>query len=217
MAGMAQDSDDALPPGELRERVWGDLMRARAAAYPLPVHGHHPNFRGAGDAAERLVPELLRRYLRPGDAALCAPDLVLRPLRAGLLRAGVRVVVPAKHGRGWRGLEPARVDPHRASSIAGAEREGEALAELPRLKLAAVALVAVDAGGGWLGKGYGFRLPDAARGLPVVSLAHPLQAVARIDAPEGLLALWATPEEVRVPNVENPSAGATGGPVDWTE
>lgn len=215
MAGMPEDAPPPdAPAGELRERVWAALMRARAAAYPLPVHGHHPNFRGAGEAAERLVRELLARGLRPGQAVLSYPDYVLKPLRSRLLRAGVPVIVPAQHGGGWRRLEPGRVDPARASSIAGAEREGEAVAALPPLRLAAVALVAVADDGAWLGKGYGFALPAAAAGLPAVALAHPLQRVPRIATPDGRLALWATPDAVHVPNVENPSAGGLGPTLD---
>lgn len=190
-----------LTPGELRDEVWARLTQARVAAYPLPVHGHHPNFKGAASAASLLLGHLTASgRLAPGDLVLAYPDYVLRPLRQGALEAGVDLVVPAKHGQGWRLLKSREVEPREASSIAGAERCGERLAERPPARLAFVACVAVDAYGFALGKGYGFgsgHLSAELAGLPCASIAHPLQLVPRVPAPTLRLELWATPADVR--------------------
>lgn len=196
-----------MTAGELRERVWGDLMRHHAAAYPLPAHGHNPNFRGAGEAAARLAEALLAPgarapRLRPGDAVLAAPDYVLKPLRRALLDLGVHLWVPARYGDGYRLLRAGAVPSARAASIAGAERHGEPQPALPdpaALRCCLVACVVVHPGGGYLTKGYGFRPPDAAAALPRAALVHPRMIHPERFEPEGRLQLYATPDEVHRP------------------
>lgn len=184
-------------PGEVRERVWVALQKAGAVAYPAPAFGHHPNFRGASQAAKILLPELFSRgLLEPGDTVLSYPDYVLRGLRKGLLESGVSVVVPAQHGDAYRLLASSKVTPAKASTIAGAEKEGEPLTTPPHCRLALVACVAVSRAGQSLGKGYGFSLPAAALELPVVTLVHPLQVLPDLPASDHVLTAFATPEEV---------------------
>lgn len=185
----------SLTPGELREQVWVKLMKARALAYPYPPFGHHPNFKGAGAAAKLLLEELLAKGdLRLGDTVLSYPDYVLRGFRKGCLEAGVHVVVPAKYGKGFRFLESGVVKASKASTIAGAEKEGEILSDLPVIKLSAVACVVASQDGFALTKGFGFALPEDARRLPTVSVVHPLQIVSSVPAPEYELRVWATPK-----------------------
>ena len=186
-----------MTPGQVREQVWVALQKAGAVAYPAPAFGHHPNFVGAGQAAKLLLPELFARgYVKPGDTVLSYPDYVLKPLRKGLLEAGVSVVVPAKHGDDYRLLTSGKVAPAKASSIAGAEQVGERIAELPSCRVTLVACVAVAAAGGGLGKGYGFGLPGQARGLPSFTLVHALQVLAAVPEPEHALTAFATPAGV---------------------
>lgn len=183
--------------GEVRERVWVALQRAGAVAYPAPAFGHHPNFQGASQAAKLLLPELLARGLvKPGDTVLSYPDYVLKALRKGMLEAGVSVVVPAKHGDDYRLLTSGKVAPASSSSIAGAEKEGERITELPSCRLALVACVAVSRAGSGLSKGYGFSLPATAKELPLFTLVHPLQILLEVPAPDHALSAFATPEEV---------------------
>jgi len=201
---------DPPTPGPVRDWVWAALMRARQVAYPLPPHGHHPNFTGAGEAATRLLEHLFEsNALRPGDTVLSYPDYVLKPLRKGLLEAGVSVVVPAKHGPHYQLLESGEVPPGGASSIAGAERHGqhlETFSPAHTLRFAFVACVAVSGRGEVLSKGYGFRLPEEARGLPAATLAHPLQVFESLEGDAPKVVLYATPQEVK-----NLSARAEGG------
>lgn len=192
-------------PGALRDWVWRTLARARQVGYPLPPHGHHPNFTGAAGAAAKLLGVLLTsRRLAPGAVVLSYPDMVLKPLRKRLLEAGVHVVVPAQHGPRYRLLRSGVVAPGRASSIAGAEREGELIAALPPLTFAFVACVAVSRSGAVLSKGYGFTLPAEALGLPSATLVHPLQVVPELQPDVPPVFLFATPEGVT--EVKNPSA-----------
>lgn len=173
-------------------------MQRRQVGYPLPPHGHHPNFTGAGKAATLLVQDLLgRRALNPGDTVLCYPDLVLKPLRKRLLEAGVHIVVPAQHGEHYRLLRSGVVDAGKASSIAGAEREGEDVADLspvlPAVRFTFVACVAVTLRGEVLTKGYGFALPESVWDLPSATVVHPLQVVGGLEADAPGVASFATP------------------------
>jgi len=172
-------------------------MRARAAVYPLPVSGHHPNFRGAGAAADLLVAHLIdSETVRPGDTVLSYPDYVLRPVRKRLLEAGADLLVPAKYGRGYRLLKSGLVAPHASSSIAGAERQGILLEELGEVRLVLVACVAFDGEGHWLSKGYGFQLPERVRRLASATIVHPLQQVASLPVYDGRVTFMATPDKV---------------------
>lgn len=185
----------------MRDWVWGRLLAARQVAYPLPPHGHHPNFKGAAEAAARLLEHLFQTArLRPGDTVLAYPDYVLRPLRQRLLEAGVSVVVPAQHGPHYRRLESGVVDARAASSIAGAERQGELLTALPDpalLRLSLVACVAVSVRGEVLSKGYGFSLPPETHHLSAATIVHPLQVLGALQGDRPGVALYATPEAVR--------------------
>lgn len=172
-------------------------MRRRQVGYPLPPHGHHPNFTGAAKAASLLLEHLLMtRALTPSDTVLSYPDMVLKPLRKRLLEAGVSVVVPAQHGDRYRLLQSGVVDAGKASSIAGAEREGEDVAALPPLSFTFVACVAVSRTGDFLTKGYGFALPPEIAALPSATLVHPLQVLERLEADAPPVTLYATPEAV---------------------
>ena len=191
---MALPTDTS--PGAVRDFVWSELSGQRQVGYPLPPHGHHPNFTGAAKAATLLLAHLLKtQTLTPGDTVLSYPDMVLKPLRKRLLEAGINVVVPAQHGEHYRLLKSGAVNPGKASSIAGAEREGE-LVKLPEVKFVFIACVAVSPAGDVLSKGYGFTLPQTVLGLSSATVVHPLQIVPGLlpDAPP--VELLATPTEV---------------------
>ena len=196
------NSEAAVTPhferaGDLREWVWAALMKERQVAYPLPPRGHHPNFKGAGVAAARLVDFLLEHaHLRPGDSVLSYPDYVLKPLRKRLLEREINVIVPAKYGDGYRLLDPHKVPPEGGSSIAGAERHGEMITALPGLRMAFIACVAVSEQGDTLDKGYGFRLPEELGALPKATLAHPLQRFKTLPERSSPVRFYATPQEV---------------------
>ena len=183
-------------PGAVRDFVWRELSRKRQVGYPLPPHGHHPNFTGAGVAATLLLKRLLEsRALTPGSTVLSYPDMVLKPLRKRLLEAGVNVIVPAQHGERYRLLESGVVHAGRASSIAGAEREGEDVGSLPPVSFVFVACVAVSRTGEVLTKGYGFAPPPVLE-LPRATVVHPLQVMTRLEADAPPVTLFATPLEV---------------------
>ena len=72
-----------LTAGAYREQVWDELARRCACAYPLPPHGHCPNFTHARKAAAQLL-------AHPQVAALhtliVGPERALYPLRTLALK-----------------------------------------------------------------------------------------------------------------------------------
>ncbi|WP_041658234.1 5-formyltetrahydrofolate cyclo-ligase [Marinithermus hydrothermalis] len=180
--------------GELRERVWNALALHRAAAYPTPPHGHHPNFVGARRAAERLMahPAWAR-----AEVVLAGPDQVLKPLREAALRDGKRLVLPHPD-RAGRFLLLDGVPPEALRRVRDAPKYGQpvALEALP-VDLVLVGSVAVDPAFGWVGKGYGFPPRRLEVGAPWATLVHPLQLLPELPVPpERRIDLIATPYEL---------------------
>ena len=188
----------AMTAGELREHIWTQLMQQRAAAYPLPPTGHHPNFKGSAEAADHLLKHLFDgEFLDEGMTILSYPDYVLKPVRRELLERGVTVIVPAKYGKGFRKLEPSKVTAARASSISGAEKEGLLIEQLPEVEMIFLACVAIGKKGEVLGKGDGFRLAEK-YDIAMATIVHPLQVVASVPESAVRVTEYATPEKVSV-------------------
>ncbi|HEY8489770.1 MAG TPA: 5-formyltetrahydrofolate cyclo-ligase, partial [Dehalococcoidia bacterium] len=174
---------------EVREAVWRALEEAGAAAFPGP-RGRIPNFRGSGQAAERLrtLPEWRR-----ARAIKCNPDYAQRAVRLRALQDGkvVYVAVPRLRGeRPFLELDPARLGARlrEAITIGGAERLGRhvAVEDLPPIDLIVAGTVAADRTGARIGKGGGYSdleyalLRSAGKvgeDTVIVTTVHPLQVV----------------------------------------
>lgn len=185
-----------MKPGDIREEIWTNLIKENAAAYPLPPYGHNPNFKGSSEAATLLLEELLKRaMIKPGDTVLSYPDYVLKQLRKGLLGTGINVIVPAKFGKSYRLVTASAENAEEGSSISGAEKVGVSIKDLPDLKMAFVACVAITNRGYYIDKGYGFHLPESVRDLSSATIVHPLQVVKELES-EVSVNLFATAEKV---------------------
>ncbi|WP_161636067.1 5-formyltetrahydrofolate cyclo-ligase, partial [Deinococcus phoenicis] len=138
----------ALSVGAFREQLWDRLAGTRAVTYPLPPHGHHPNFVRARDAARQLLahPEVAGL-----QTLIVGPERVLLPLRKLALGAGVTLYVPHQNKAGWY---------WRLQDPAGAQLSRMAAVGEPRLRpegaqAAVLACLAADRRGGGGGKGFG--------------------------------------------------------------
>ena len=172
------------------------MLKERALVYPIPANGHNPNFKGAGKAAKLLVEELFAiGKIKAGDTVLSYPDYVLRPVRKLLLEKGVVVIVPAKY-KGYRRLDGGEVNAWIGSSIAGAEKEGELISQLPNPVMAFVSLVAIDQSGAGISKGYGFSLPPDLKGIYKAAIVHPIQILDKLPEAELNLTIYAQPQKV---------------------
>lgn len=182
--------------GAIRTQIWNKMLKERVLAYPIPANGHHPNFKGAGKAAKLLVDELFAiGKLKAGDTVLCYPDYVLRPVRKLLLERGVVVIVPAKY-KGYRRLDGGKVNAWVGSSIAGAEKEGELISDIPNIVMSFIAVVAIDKSGASISKGYGFVLPLGLKDIYKAAIVHPIQIVSKLPESELILTIYANPQKV---------------------
>jgi 5-formyltetrahydrofolate cyclo-ligase len=176
----------------IRERVWSRLEAEGLAAFPKPIAGRIPNFRGAEQAAERL---LASEPFAAARTVKINPDAPQRPLRFRALRAGKRVLVPTPRLRGgFFLLDPAHIAAEHylaAASISGFARFGRALplADLPAIDLIVMGAVAVAADGARVGKGEGYaeleyavlcELGRLRPGVVVCTTVHDVQVVDEI-------------------------------------
>ncbi|WP_291423458.1 5-formyltetrahydrofolate cyclo-ligase [Deinococcus sp.] len=176
--------------GACREAVWNALERTRLCSFPLPPHGHCPNFKGARDAARQL---LAHPRLAALDSLIVGPERALLPLRKLALESGKVLYVPhqKKAGWYWRLTDPAGASLSKMSAV------GE-----PRLipegaRAVVLACVGVDRQGGRLGKGYSWGARGLGLSLPEFTLAHPLMLRDQLPCPpDSRVSLIATPQEV---------------------
>lgn len=180
-----------MKAGELREQIWSELVRQNACAYPLPPHGHNPNFKGARAAAKKLF-EL--EVLRSAGVVLVGMEAALLPMRQLLLEAGQAVVVPhrTKAGAYWR-LEDA---PKSAARIENFHVFGTAC-DFEAVQVAVLASVAVDSRGRRLSKGFGFGARGAPKPVPTLTLAHPIMVLKALEVEvDSQVDAFATPKNL---------------------
>lgn len=174
---------------EIRERIWRRLDEEGLAAFPRPIHGRIPNFKGSHQAAARLaeLPEF-----QDASAIKVNPDAPQLPVRNLVLEQGKLLLMPTPRLReGFLLLDPAEPrtqDFRHAASIAGAAKLGRriGLDELPRIDLIVVGTVAVTEAGARVGKGEGYaeleyatlrQLNRIGEAVPIATTVHDVQVV----------------------------------------
>lgn len=178
----------------VRESVWRKIEELGVADFPLPARGRIPNFKGAEEAARRLIslPEAASARV-----VFVNPDSPQAPLRRMLLEKGVLVVVSTPRiSSGFILLDPRRIPRglyHWASTIKGMVKLGEKVhpSALPRIDMFIAGSVAVNRMGARLGKGEGYseleygilthyeRLNEK---TPIATTVHDIQVV-DVDIP----------------------------------
>lgn len=206
-----------------RDYVWDALERQKLGAYPFPVRGRIPNFRGAKEAAARLMETPL---LQSARRIKVNPDSPQRFVRAEALRRGIQVYVPTPRlAGGFMLLDPASIPQDaiwKASARSNWERYARpvALEDLPEMDLIVTGCVAVTPEGKRAGKGAGYSDLEFAilrelghPAVPVVTTVHNVQVVEDfpIDGHDQPLSMMATP--TRVIAVETPLPSPAG--VEW--
>lgn len=208
---------------DARQAVWDELRAAGVARFPFPPHGRIPNFRGAEQAAERLLAHPL--FARAKRIKV-NPDAPQRPLRAAALARGMVVYVATPRLRGgFRRFDPAKIPPDKiadAASLSRGSRWGEpvALRDLPRFDAIVAGSVAVTRDGRRCGKGEGYSDLEFAilrelghPPVPVATTVHTLQIVGSFprQSNDVALALIVTPDETIT--VERPPPAPAG--IEW--
>jgi 5-formyltetrahydrofolate cyclo-ligase len=177
--------------GELRELVWSNLVRQNAAAYPLPPHGHNPNFKGARAAAKNLM---LHPSLKDSSVVLVGMEAALLGLRELILEADKTLIVPhrTKKEAYWK-LENL---PKKAARIGNFHLLGSSCT-LEAVQCAVIASVVVDARGFRLSKGFGWGAFGAPVNVTTFSLAHEEMVIDKLEfAEDSTLAGFATPSRL---------------------
>jgi 5-formyltetrahydrofolate cyclo-ligase len=208
-----------------RDRVWTELREQKQARFPFPIKGRIPNFKGAEDAAERLLDHAIFDGVH---SIKCNPDSPQKYLRQRALERGITVFVPTPRLKaGFMRFDPAEIpeDKYREASMLSkwdAWKEDVALDDMPQLDLIVTGCVAVTESGKRAGKGEGYSDIEFAileelghERVPVVTTVHELQVVDDIDIDDHDIGLSviATPE--RVIEVEEPPSPAGG--IRWEE
>jgi len=159
--------------------------------YPLPPHGHHPNFTGAKDACASL---LAHPQVQAHACLIVGAERVLYPFRRDALAAGKVLYLPDLKREGWY---------VRVSDVAGADLKRSRAVGEPKLRpedatAAVLACVAAGQDGGRLSKGFGWGrdgLPTQA--LPTFTVAHPRMLYGALPCPpDSRVALIGLPGEV---------------------
>jgi 5-formyltetrahydrofolate cyclo-ligase len=177
--------------GELREQIWSNLVRENAAAYPMPPHGHNPNFKDARAAARNLM---LHPTLKTSSVVLVGMEAALLPLREMILEAEKTLIVPhrTKKDAYWK-LEHV---PKKAAKIGNFHLFGSSC-DLTGVQCAVIASVAIDKFGARLSKGFGFAAHGAPIDVPTLSIAHEVMLLEKLDFPaDSVLQAFATPEKL---------------------
>jgi 5-formyltetrahydrofolate cyclo-ligase len=206
-----------------RKAVWDALTERKAARFPFPVHGRIPNFKGAKEAAERLLAHPIFRGVK---VIKVNPDSPQRWVRKLALERGIIVITPTPRLKGaFRRLDPAKIPREHYDEAATLKRGGEwgeevELEDLPRIDLVVMGSVAVTREGRRLGKGHGYADLEYAilrelgnPPVPVATTVHPLQVLDDFPIEEHDLpvSFIATPDEVL--EVKHPPRAPRG--IDW--
>jgi 5-formyltetrahydrofolate cyclo-ligase len=161
------------------------------AAYPMPPHGHNPNFKGARAAAKNLM---LHPILKSSNLVLVGMEAALLPLREMILEAEKTLIVPhrTKKDAYWK-LEKA---PKKAAKIGNFHLFGSSC-DLAGVQCAVIASVAVDASGSRLSKGFGFAAHGAPLDVPTLTLAHEVMVLEKLEfAADSVVQAYGTPSRL---------------------
>lgn len=163
------------------------MTEQRVGAFPFPLEGRIPNFKGSNDAARRL--QKLDVWKRAGTvkANPDAPQLKARELA---LVDGKRLFMAVPRLRDMHPFReivpPGDTKPRKTVSISGSKKYGHPrkVEELPEIDLIITGSVAVHRDGRRLGKGGGYSDLEFALALEsgrvterttIVTTVHPLQ------------------------------------------
>lgn len=144
---------------QLRHHFWNLLSEEGVGAFPFPLNGRIPNFKGSVDAARRLAETDIWHLAKSVKANPDAPQLKVRALA---LDSGKRLFMAVPRLRDEHPFREIVIDdqtkPRKAVSIKGSKHFGQprAIDDLPQIDLVVAGSVAVNPDGRRLGKGGGF-------------------------------------------------------------
>ncbi len=196
----------------IRERIWRLLEERGEAAFPRPVYGRIPNFRGSEEACRRLASTV---EFQRAKVVKINPDAPQRYCRHAALLGGKLLIVPTPRIReGFYLLNPTAIprEAYReASTIAGLFKWGKPVKprEIPPVDFVVVGSVAVNPRTGRrVGKSHGYSeiewgilstFGKVGENTPVATAVHTLQLVEDeipLEPFDLVVDIVATPREV---------------------
>lgn len=164
---------------DIRKRIWKYMEEKGLVNFPRPCYHRIPNFKGAKEAAMRILdlPEFKR-----AKAVFSAPDACLKEVRRLTLLNRKTLAIALPHKRGY--LELRGELPEDAINIKGFKKYGRPLRT--KVDLFVQGSVAVDRKGNRLGKGKGYgdeeykelkEMGLLSSNVKVVTLVHDCQVI----------------------------------------
>ncbi|MDZ7692952.1 MAG: 5-formyltetrahydrofolate cyclo-ligase [Balneolaceae bacterium] len=144
---------------QLRNNTWQLMTDRNVGAFPFPLEGRIPNFKGSNDAARLLQTLDIWKRAKTVKANPDAPQLKARELA---LKDGKHLFMAVPRLRDEHPFReitpPANIKPRKAVSISGSQKYGKprGVEELPHIDLIIAGSVAVHSDGRRVGKGGGY-------------------------------------------------------------
>jgi len=171
---------------KIRNEIWNLLSEKGVGAFPFPLEGRIPNFKGSNEAAQRTT--TLDEW-DDSNSVKANPDAPQRKARELALIDGKRLFMAVPRLRDeypFREIIPGDTPPRKAVTIKGSMNHGKPrnVDDLPVIDLVITGSVAVHPDGRRLGKGGGYSdlefalLRQAGKitaQTTVVTTVHPLQ------------------------------------------
>jgi len=174
----------------IREKIWRLMRERNLAIFPLPCYGRIPNFLGSDKAATKV--SQLEEW-KKARVIVANPDFAQQKVREIALKEGKTLIMASPRLRyGYIKIDPQKIKGKEtlASTIKGAFRYGEKVAELSRPDLIITGCVAVTPNGYRLGKGraYGdreIRMVKSEFGeIPVITTVNDVQIIDSVPIEE---------------------------------
>lgn len=191
---------------DLREEVWQEMERQKQGAFPFPLKGRIPNFKGAKEAARQIT---VTQPFKEAKVLKINPDTPQKPLREKALREGKSVIMPAPRLRkGFYLLEDLKEVSGKAAVKKNVPQYGKIVSpsNLPEVDMIITGSVAAGKDGSRTGKGHGFaeiefgilrETGKVNQHTPIATTVHDLQLYPAIpmekhDVPVDLIGTPAT-------------------------
>lgn len=171
---------------QIRNRIWSLMESSGIAAFPQPVFGRIPNFKGALQASQKLRET---EMWKKSNVVFSNPDYAQKYCREFALKdEKILLMATPRLREGYLILKPEDVKGREefASTIKGAFKYGKKAEKLPKADLVITGSVAVDIKGNRIGKGGGYGDREISRlrqercideNTPIVTTVHDMQII----------------------------------------
>lgn len=174
---------------ELRHKIWTRMVEQEVGAFPFPLEGRIPNFKGSNEAAKKAAGLDAWKAASHVKANPDSPQLKLRELAMADGKRLFMAVPRLRDENPFREIVPdSDTRPARAVSIKGSRKYGQprSVSDLPEIDLIVTGSVAVHPDGRRLGKGGGYsdlefallqEFGKVTTDTVIMTTVHPLQII----------------------------------------